>query len=54
MPIVVGYDYETVGGANFSSVTLPSVASVAQVGPYELALFDNVLMDFVFKSLLNP
>lgn len=53
MPIMVGVDVE-VSGASFSDITMPSFASVPQVGSYELLLFDDVLLDFTFESLLVP
>lgn len=53
MPIAIGYEYEVFGEGSFSSVTTPSFGAVPQIGPYELAVFDFVLMDFVLQSLLN-
>jgi PEP-CTERM motif-containing protein len=54
MPVTVGFDFEILGGGSFTNVTMPSFAVVPQVGPYELALFDNVLMDFTLQGLLSP
>lgn len=54
MPIAIGYDLEIFGGGSFASVTTPGFGSVPQVGPYELSVFDIVLMDFVLQSLLDP
>lgn len=54
MPVTVGFDVEIFGGGSFLSVTMPSFASVPQIGPYELSLFDGVLMDFTLQSLLAP
>lgn len=54
MPVTIGYDLEILGGGSFSSVNTPTFAVVPQVGPYELAVFDIVLMDFVLQSLLDP
>jgi hypothetical protein len=53
MPVIVGFDFD-VTGASFGAIQLPSFATVPQVGPYELSLFDDVLLDFTFESLLSP
>ena len=49
--VTFGYLYE-VDGVNVTSLTLPSESTIAQIGQYQLELFNGV--DFDLAALLDP